>query len=110
MKEDELRKYATCGLCQRKIGHASFPTFYRVTLERFIIDPCAIQRQQGLTMMLGGSARLASVMGQDEDMAVPVMDKESFTVCEDCSTNKHHCIAAMAEVATPVQKVIVCAS
>ena|SRR3990167_324871 len=105
MKEEELRKYAVCGLCQQKIGASSFPTFYRVTLERFMLDPGAIQRQTGLTMMLGGSARLAQVMGTDEEMTHSVMDKESFAVCEDCSTSKNYCVAAMAEVATPVQKV-----
>lgn len=110
MNEDELRKYAVCGLCQKNIGAASFPTFYRVTLERFMLDPGAIQRQAGLTMMLGGSARLAAVMGTEEEMAVPIMDRESFTVCEDCSTSKHYCVAALAEVATPIQKVATCAS
>ena len=81
MKEDELRKYALCGLCQQKIGQASFPTFYRVTLERFMLVPDAITRQTGLAMMLGGSARLASVMGANEDMAKPIMERESFAVC-----------------------------
>ena len=108
MKEEELRKYAVCGLCRKKIGEASFPTFYRVTLERFMLDPSAIYRQTGFAMMLGGNALLAQVMGRDEEMAVPIMDKESFTVCEDCSISKNYCVGAMAEVATPVQKESTC--
>ena len=105
MKEKELRAYATCGLCQKKIGQTSFPSFYRVTLERFMLDPGAIQRQTGLAMMLGGNGALASVMGCDEEMTHDLMDKESFTVCEDCSTSKNYCVAVLAEVATPVQKI-----
>lgn len=104
MKEQELRDSATCGLCRKKLGEASFPTFYRVTLERFMLDPGAISRQTGLAMMLGGSGRLAQVMGCDEEMAQPIMEKESFTVCEDCSTRKKYCVAALAEVATPVKR------
>lgn len=96
MKEKELRQFAVCGLCNRKIGATGLPLFYRVTVERFGIDLKAIQRQQGLTMMLGGHAEIAAAMGPDEELALPLMEPVRFAVCEDCST-KQHCVAELAE-------------
>jgi hypothetical protein len=104
MKEQELRESAICGFCQKKIGQASRPIFYRVRLERYMLNPGAIERQMGLTALLGGSALLAQVMGTDEDMATSIMEPELFTVCDDCSIEKRYCIAAMAELATPVKR------
>lgn len=85
MKERELRQHAECDVCHRKIGEARVPLFWRVTAERFGLDLNAMRRQTGLAMMLGGHVGLASVMGPDEDMAKPVMDKVTLTVCEDCA-------------------------
>lgn len=96
MKEAELRKHATCSLCGNKVMASGMPLFWRVTVERFGIDMQAATRQQGLTMMLG-SAGLAAVMGPDEDMAKPMMDAVTLTVCESCALDRH-CVAALAEV------------
>jgi hypothetical protein len=54
----------------------------------------AARRQQGLGLMLGGA--LAMHMGPDEDMAKPMMDAVTLTVCEVCCT-KTTCVAALAE-------------
>ncbi len=97
MKEAELRKHATCALCGNKVLAAGMPLFWRVTVERFGIDLRAIQRQQGLTMMLGGNAAIAAAMGPDEDLAMPIGDAETVTVCEACCT-KTTCVAVLAEV------------
>ena len=98
MKEKELRKHANCDLCRQKILAGGIPLFYRVTIERFGVLLKSVERQQGLTMMLGNSAVLASVMGADEDMAKAVMEPLTITVCESCSTERRDPIAALAEI------------
>jgi hypothetical protein len=85
MKEKELREAADCASCGRKIGACGLPVFWRITIERHGVKLDAIQRQQGLTMMLGGHAALAMVMGADEEMTIPMMDPVTITVCEECS-------------------------
>jgi hypothetical protein len=84
MKEMELRKHAECSICQQKIGHSGSPFFLRVTVERFLVDIKAMQRQDGLAAFWG-NAKLASVMGVDENIANPAMKTVVLTVCESCS-------------------------
>jgi len=95
MKEAELRKHATCSLCTRPIGHTRLPLFWKVTVERFGIDLAAVQRQQGLGLMIG--APLAAVMGPDETMASAVMEPKVLTVCETCACEKTLPVAALGE-------------
>ena len=68
LKEAELRALATCAHCHKKISETGIPTFFKVTIESHILNIPAIQRQQGLGMILGGG--LALHMGADEDMTV----------------------------------------
>jgi len=83
MKEKELRDHAKCSRCGKGIGHTGLPFFWTVRAVRYGIDAGALRRQAGLEMMLGSPA-LAQVMGPDEDMAQPVMDR-SITLCEECA-------------------------
>jgi len=85
MKEKELREAAECARCHKKIGASGLPLFWRVRIERYGINRQAIERRQGLAMMLG-SAVLAQVMSADEDLATPVMDPVTVTICESCCT------------------------
>ena len=94
MKERELRQHATCSLCNQAIGHTRLPLFWRVKIERFGIDLTAVQRQQGLGLMIGGA--LAMVMGPDEDLATPVMDPVTLTVCETCAVDRDLPVAALS--------------
>jgi len=96
MKEPELRQHATCTLCQRPIMHTGMPLFWRVKVERFGVIGPAVQRQTGLAAMLG-SASLAAVMGADEDMATPMMEPITITVCEACAINRSEPVAMLAE-------------
>ena len=82
MKEKELRKICTCNICHNQIGNSKIPLFWRVKLERHGINAAAITMQQGLGMMVG--ARLAMVMGPDEEMTEIISSKE-ITVCENCA-------------------------
>ena len=83
MKEKELREVAVCGVCNKPIGKSGVPLFWRIRIERYGLKAGAIQRQQGLAMMMGGHGLLASVMGPNEDLAEKISSKE-ITVCNDC--------------------------
>ena len=85
MKEKELRAHSVCSICRQKIGASGLPLFYRLTIERFGVDMSAVSRQTGLAMMLNGNGYLAGVMGRDEDMATPIMEKLTLVVCELCA-------------------------
>ena len=87
MKEKELRAHLTCSLCNRGVTQTGLPLFWRVKVERFGIDAQAVQRQHGLALHLG-SAALASVMGPGEDMAKPLMEPVTLTLCEGCAMDK----------------------
>lgn len=85
MKEKELRKVSTCGLCNEQIGVS--PLFMRVSVKIYGLKAGAIQRQQGLGMMLGGHGLLAQIMGSNEDLAEVIGDSE-IIVCANCES-KH---------------------
>lgn len=87
MKEAELRQHSTCALCREKVGAAGVPLFWRVTVERFGIDLAAARRQDGLAAFLG-SPVLANIMGDDADLAKPLMEPKALTVCEKCAMDK----------------------
>ena len=97
MKEKELRKPAICSICKNKIGHTKLPLFWTVQVKRYGIKAGALQRQAGLTMMLGGNALLAGAMGPNEDMA-ECINTVNITVCEDCAINQNLPVAALAEM------------
>ena len=98
MKERELRQHATCSLCRKAIGHTGLPLFWRVKIEYFGIDMRALQRQQGLGLMIGGA--LAMHMGPDEDMA-KLIHETTLTVCETCAAERDLPVAALAEYDAP---------
>lgn len=105
MKEAELRNHTHCNLCHRKIGECGIPLFWRVTVERFGVDLQAVQRQDGLGQFLGSTA-ISGAMGPDEDMAKPMMDPVTLTVCETCGTGKmmHVVAAALVESESSTEK------
>lgn len=81
MKLDELRTLTDCKLCGEKIGKNL--TFHVVTVQRFMLDPGAIQRHAGLEMMTSPS--IAAIMGTNEDMAHALRDTPiKFSVCQNC--------------------------
>ena len=85
MKEKELREHATCNKCKKLIGESGVPMFWTLHIERHGVKLDAVRRQDGLTAMLGGNAMLASVMGTDEEMTMPMMDPVDVTLCETCA-------------------------
>jgi hypothetical protein len=96
MRQMELREHAECSLCKRPVGHTGLPLFWRVRIDRFGIDFGAMRRYAGFIALLGGHAGLAHAMGPDEELAKPMMDTVTLTICEECVMGEH-CIAALAE-------------
>lgn len=99
MKEEELRALAECANCGRKHGEVAMPIFAKVTVERHMIDMKAVNSQQGLAMMLGGSGRLAMAMGPDRDMTIPVGEAVTFMVCGECAAGEELVLLALVEKA-----------
>ncbi len=103
MREDELRKYAVCSICGKKLGesnreHNHLPLFWTVEIERHMLDIEALQRQTGLAMMLGGHGGLARIMGPDEEMTKSV-SKHKVSVCEHCALEKRISLFELAQKA-----------
>ena len=97
MKLSEIKK---CGKCGKGVMHTGLPLFWKVTIERFGIDKAACDRRHGLELVLGGGqvgARLAGVMGPDEDIANPVMDEKVLILWEKCAMEQYP-VAALAEL------------
>ncbi len=95
MKEAELANHLTCSLCGKLFTHTGLPLFWRVTIDRFGVDAQAARQQVGLSMMVG-SMQIARAMGLDEDIAQPMMEPVTLTVCETCACERALPIAAMA--------------
>lgn len=95
MKEAELRQHSTCCLCMKPIGASGLPLFWRVPVERFGVNLAAVKRQDGLGAFLGSPA-LAAVMGPGEDLAKPVMEPVTATICETCVVRSAVPIAVLA--------------
>lgn len=89
MKEQELRHLATCCVCRRKVGQLPTGVFNKISSERFMVNPRAVQRQHGLEQMLGNVA-LAQVMGAGEDMAVSMGPAITIMICDDCVMEHVH--------------------
>jgi hypothetical protein len=83
MKEKDLRKYHKCDNCGRKIGQTMLPILWRVSLVQHGLEAGAIQRQQGLAMMMGGNGLMANIMGPDEDMT-QVINEAELMICQEC--------------------------
>ncbi len=96
MREIELREKSICGLCGQKVGKSS-PVFYRTRVTVYVLDLAAIQRQVGLTAVLGGNARIAQAMGMDEEMAKK-MDEHEMTLCSECAVRSYVISAALETV------------
>jgi hypothetical protein len=59
------------------------PVFYRVTVESIALNGPALQREQGLMQLLGGSAALASVFSPDQHLAKIVDTSTRYVSIED---------------------------
>ncbi|RAI43948.1 hypothetical protein CH341_11545 [Rhodoplanes roseus] len=62
--------------------HAGAITFFRISIERLVVDLGAVRRQHGLELQIGA---LAQHMGPDEDIAKPLLPAVAGLVCESCA-------------------------
>lgn len=95
LKEAELRTLSTCAWCHKKLGETGSPIFFKLTLESHVLNLPAVGRQQGLGMLLGGSGRLAQVMGPDEDMTVTMDPPKTVMICQRCSVLSYPLVALL---------------
>lgn len=95
-----------CMSCGRGVAHNHDITFYRLKVERFVLDPTAVNERHGMELMMGGGtggAVLAQVMGPDRDLAKLVAGPMVMIICEPCAmgglgeTSRPPCLAALAE-------------
>lgn len=94
MKANEIKKCLRCG---NGVMHTGVPLFWKISVERFGIDLAAVRRHAGMEMLMG-SPMLAQVMGLNEDIATPVMEKIEIVLCEKCAMDEQM-IPYLAEVA-----------
>ena len=84
------RDVQSCLMCGEGLGHNWMnPTFYRVSLECFILNMQNIHREAGGEAMMGGGvvgAVLNDIMGPGLELATsPGKPIKSFLVCGDCA-------------------------
>jgi hypothetical protein len=97
MKQDEIQ---SCLCCGKGVMHDGAITFYRVALERMVIDVRAVQRQHGLELVIG-SPVIARVMGPDADLAKSLDDPPLVVlICDECAMLKTRPLAALHEDAS----------
>lgn len=83
------RDIKPCALCGQGVMHDGQITFYRLTLDRYVVDMRAIERQHGLELYMGSPA-IAHVMGPDEDLAKRLPEGVGpVLVCQSCAMVPH---------------------
>jgi len=79
LKQRDLLK---CVCCQQGLMHDQAMTCFRIRLTRYIFDMQAIRRQHGLEMSFEPAPMLASIMGPDPDLALPLDPGFEALICE----------------------------
>lgn len=97
------KDFKPCMGCGKGVAHANGLTFYRVKIDRFILDARKIQRAHGLEMMMGGNAMLANIMGPNADLAKQISSHQ-FLLCDDCSIRGTNAIAMLEEKANDKER------
>lgn len=104
MRELELREFAVCDICRKKIGESRIPFFYKVSVETHHLDGGAIQRKTGLELVTG-SPLLATVLGPDEPMTTVPGGCTTVSVCYNCAVRNGALVALIPELAnTPAKE------
>ena len=98
MSDLHQRDIRPCLLCGEGLMHSHQMTAYRVTIEHFVFDLGAIQRQAGLEQMLGGNAAIAHAMGPQEAMAKRATSVSAL-ICQQCAMQDGTPLSVLAECA-----------
>lgn len=100
MKERELRELTQCCVCEEHVfGPGKLPIFITAAIAQHGLDVGAVQRQQGLAMMLGGNGALAMHMGPNEEMTQTIMEETNVSFCHRCAMDSPIFMAAMLKAA-----------
>lgn len=97
------RDFKPCALCRKGVMHANDITFYRVRIERFVVDLNAVQRAHGMEMMMGGNAVIANVMGPNEDLAKLFTGPHEILICSSCALRDKTPIAVIEDMIGAVE-------
>lgn len=81
LKQSDLKP---CTCCDRGVCHDKSITFYRITVERFLVMENAVQRQHHFEQYMGNAA-IAAVLSPNEDMAKRIGPGDTLTLCEECA-------------------------
>lgn len=100
------RQLQPCLLCNKGVMHEGMITFYRVQLERYVVDTRAVQRGAGMEMMMGGNPLLANVMGPDEDLAKQLVGPLEVLICEGCALRVDDPVGVLVEKASNRKEVV----
>lgn len=95
LKEEDLAKLGKCAICRRPIFNAATGglTFYVLTISHGVFVPGAIERQVGLSMVLGGGTfgqAIVRVMGPNEDLAKILGGPKQRFIHETCADEVAH--------------------
>lgn len=75
-----------CARCKKGLGHSNNIEFYRLKMDRHMVDINAVQHIYGMEQMLGGgndAAAIAAVMSPDIYISKIIQEKE-LTICARC--------------------------
>lgn len=82
LKQSDLEK---CILCDKGVMHSGDPVFYRISMQQFVVDIPAVQRQHGLEQFFHQAPALAGVMGPNDDMAKASSEPQTGLLCASCA-------------------------
>lgn len=94
MKAEDMRK---CDRCNQGLMRNGAITFWRIYLERMVVDVNAVKAIGGLSAILG-SERLATILAPNDNVAVPVTSPDEAIICDACAMD-HDTIFELAEEA-----------
>lgn len=88
MKFDDIR---ACDLCKKPVAGKTRTgnslDFYRLVVEKNLLNLGAINERIGLTMMMGGSEQLAGALASHDKVAIP-FDRRELLICFGCMTER----------------------
>lgn len=84
LDKEELIKLATCTGCHRKLMQTGTIFFFKVVMERHVLDLNALRQLGGLSLQLGSEA-LASVFSPHAEFTKIVEPAQAFALCDECA-------------------------
>jgi hypothetical protein len=77
-----------CPMCGKSVMHTGLPLVWKITMHRLGLDVRALRREQGLEMMMGGSAPLARAFSPNNEFGKEIEKPITVMVCEPCALDQ----------------------